>query len=121
MDIYLQLGTWPSLPRNASCQRQPSHRRACAQTRKGPSTCRQASCRPGLYDGSETKLLGERERERERSEKLTERDTRVLLADLVTVVVGEEHVRGQTTLGSVGVWVMVSVDTSLTRQLRPRR
>jgi len=117
MGIYLQLGTWPSLPRNASCQRQPSHRRACAPTRKGPSTCRRASCRPGLYNGSETKLLGEKER----SGKLTERDTGVLLADLVTVVVGEEHVRGQTTLGSVGVWVMFSVDTTLTRQLRPRR
>lgn len=34
---------------------------------------------------------------------LTERDTGVLLANLVTVVVGEEHVRGQAALGSVGV------------------
>jgi hypothetical protein len=34
---------------------------------------------------------------------LTEADTRVLLANLVAVVVGEEHVGGQTALGSVGV------------------
>lgn len=33
----------------------------------------------------------------------TEGDTRVLLTDLVTVVVCEEHVGGQATLGSVGV------------------
>lgn len=35
---------------------------------------------------------------------LTERDAGVLLANLVTVVVGEEHVGGQATLGGVGVW-----------------
>lgn len=34
---------------------------------------------------------------------LTEGDTGVLLADLLTVVVGKEHVGGQTTLGGVGV------------------
>lgn len=33
----------------------------------------------------------------------TEGDARVLLADLVTVVIGEEHVGRQATLGSVGV------------------
>ena len=40
--------------------------------------------------------------------ELTERDTGVLLADLIAVVVGEEHVRGQTTLGGVGVWTGTS-------------
>lgn len=35
---------------------------------------------------------------------LTEADTGVLLANLVTVVVGEEHVGRETTLGGVGVW-----------------
>lgn len=35
---------------------------------------------------------------------LTERDARVLFANLLTVVVGEEHVRGETTLGCVGVY-----------------
>lgn len=34
---------------------------------------------------------------------LTEGDAGVLLANLVTVVVGEEHVGRQATLGSVGV------------------
>lgn len=34
---------------------------------------------------------------------LTEGDAGVLLADLLTVVVGKEHVGGQTTLGGVGV------------------
>lgn len=33
----------------------------------------------------------------------TEADTGVLLADLVAVVIGEEHVSGKTTLGGVGV------------------
>lgn len=33
----------------------------------------------------------------------TEGDARVLFADLVTVVVGEEHVGRQATLGSIGV------------------
>lgn len=35
---------------------------------------------------------------------LTERDARVLLADLFPVVVGEEHVCRETALGRVGVW-----------------
>lgn len=34
---------------------------------------------------------------------LTERDARVILADLVAVVVGEEHVGRQATLGRVGI------------------
>jgi hypothetical protein len=36
--------------------------------------------------------------------KLTELDTRVVLTDLVTLLVGEEHVGGQTTLGRVRVY-----------------
>jgi hypothetical protein len=36
---------------------------------------------------------------------LTELDARVLLADLVTLVVGEEHVCRETALGHVGVCV----------------
>ena len=36
---------------------------------------------------------------------LTEADAGVLLADLIAVVIGEEHVSGQTTLGRVGVYV----------------
>ena len=48
---------------------------------------------------------------------LTEADARVLLADLVAVVVGEEHVGRETTLGGVGVCdesahVHVCVDAS---------
>ena len=35
---------------------------------------------------------------------LTKGDTGVLLANLVTVLVGEEHVGGQTALGRVGVY-----------------
>lgn len=37
------------------------------------------------------------------ADSLTEADAGVLLANLVTVVIGEEHVGGQTTLGRVGV------------------
>jgi len=39
-----------------------------------------------------------------RRESLTERDARVLLADLFPIVIGEEHVCRETTLGRVGVW-----------------
>jgi hypothetical protein len=35
---------------------------------------------------------------------LTELDTGVVLADLVTLLVGKEHVGRETTLGRVGVW-----------------
>lgn len=34
---------------------------------------------------------------------LTKLDARVILSNLLTVLVGEEHVGGETTLGSVGV------------------
>jgi hypothetical protein len=34
---------------------------------------------------------------------LTERDTRVLLTDVLTLLVGEEHVGGEATLRGVGV------------------
>lgn len=35
--------------------------------------------------------------------KHTELDTRVVLTDLFTLLVGEKHVCGKTTLGRVGV------------------
>jgi hypothetical protein len=38
-----------------------------------------------------------------RWEQHTELDTGVVLADLVALLVGEEHVGGKTTLGLVGV------------------
>ena len=34
----------------------------------------------------------------------TEADAGVLLSHIVTLLVGEEHVGGQATLGRVGVW-----------------
>ncbi len=34
----------------------------------------------------------------------TEADSRVLLPHVVTLLIGEEHVGGQATLGRVGVW-----------------
>lgn len=39
-------------------------------------------------------------------ESRTERDTRVLLTDILTIVVGEEHVCGQTALGRIGICEM---------------
>ena len=36
--------------------------------------------------------------------ELTELDARVVLANLLACLVGEEHVGGKTTLGGVGVW-----------------
>lgn len=35
--------------------------------------------------------------------ELTEADTGILLTDVIALVIGEEHVRGKTTLGSIGV------------------
>jgi hypothetical protein len=35
---------------------------------------------------------------------LTEADAGVVLTDLLAVLVGEEHVGRETTLGGVGVW-----------------
>jgi hypothetical protein len=40
--------------------------------------------------------------------RLTELDAGVLLADLVALLVGEEHVGGETTLGRVGVCNMLT-------------
>lgn len=34
---------------------------------------------------------------------LTEGDTRVLLPHILTLLVGEEHVGGKTTLGRIGI------------------
>ena len=34
----------------------------------------------------------------------TEADAGVLLSHIVTLLIGEEHIGGQTTLGRVGVW-----------------
>lgn len=39
---------------------------------------------------------------------LTEANAWVLGPDVVTLFVGEEHVGGETTLGCVGVWTLVS-------------
>lgn len=33
----------------------------------------------------------------------TKADARVLLSDIVALLVGEEHVSGQTTLGRIGI------------------
>lgn len=49
--------------------------------------------------------------------RLTELDTWVVLADLVTLLVGKEHVRGQTTLGRVGVYLLLAWDTVSARKL----
>ena len=35
----------------------------------------------------------------------TESDTRVLLANILTLLIGEEHVGRQATLGCIGVWL----------------
>jgi hypothetical protein len=44
----------------------------------------------------------------------TERDSGVLLADVVALLLGEEHVRGETTLRRVWVCSRVSMDASIT-------
>ena len=65
-----------------------------------PSISHQGLCRPGLFrvttvsirliDGI---LI-----------KLTEADTRVFLSHVVTLLVGEEHISGQATLGRVRIF-----------------
>lgn len=50
--------------------------------------------------------------------RLTELDAGVLLADLVALLVGEEHVGGETTLGRVGICNMsTSAHDAVTRDL----
>jgi hypothetical protein len=49
-------------------------------------------------EGSETCQMP-----RNKNTKLTERDTGVLLTDVLTLLIGKEHVGRQTTLGSIGV------------------
>jgi len=55
---------------------------------------------------------------RKLEKRLTELDARVLLADLVTLVVGKEHVRRKTTLRCVGV-CRVSIRFGECRQRSP--
>ena len=45
------------------------------------------------------------------SSRLTELDAGVVLADLVTLLVGEEHVGRETALGGVGVWIASALAT----------
>lgn len=45
--------------------------------------------------------------------RLTELDTGVFLADLVALVVGEEHVGGKSTLGRVGVCLLSVLESLL--------
>src|SRR5690242_6050519 len=90
------LGKRPSPPRSASCQRQPWPRREYAASRTEPSTSHQASCRPRLgFVRHWTDCVHIHQR--------TELDARVLFADLIALLVGEEHVCRKTTLGRVGV------------------
>jgi hypothetical protein len=39
--------------------------------------------------------------------RLTELDAGVVLANLVALLIGEKHVGGETTLGGIGVWILV--------------
>lgn len=48
----------------------------------------------------------------------TELDARVLLADVVTLLVGEEHVGGETALGHVGVCAWSANDDGSTGKSR---
>jgi hypothetical protein len=50
----------------------------------------------------------------------TERDSRVLVPDVIALLVGEEHVRGKTTLGGVGI-CRIEVSDTLTTNTRWRQ
>jgi hypothetical protein len=50
----------------------------------------------------------------------TKRDTGVLVADVVALLVGEEHVCGKTTLGGVGIY-RIEVSDTLTTNARWRQ
>jgi hypothetical protein len=90
-------GRRPSPPRNASCQRRPWLHTEYVASRSAPSTCCQAPCRPRLGNVRSGHMMMISEK------RLTELDTGVVLADLVTLLVGKEHVGRETTLGRVGV------------------
>jgi len=44
---------------------------------------------------------------------LAKGDTRVLIPHILALLVGEEHVRGETTLGGIGVLLLLGITTSL--------
>ena len=90
--------TQPSPPRSASCQRQPWPRMEPSASRRDPSTSHRVACRPRLDHVSHHHMSdGGRGIH-------TELDAGVFIANLVTLLVGEEHVGGKTTLRHVGVW-----------------
>ena len=89
-------GKRPSPLRSASCRQKPWPRKECAASHSGPSTSLREACRPRLQMVRMGFGNGQRR-------KLTELDAGVVLADLLTLLVGEEHVCRETTLGRVGV------------------
>ena len=67
-------------------------------SRSMPSTDLRGPYQLGLDEVVRTKLLT-----MERCRKRTEADTRVLLTNILTLVVGEEHVSREATLGRVRI------------------
>jgi hypothetical protein len=108
--------SWPSHPRNASCPGQPWPRRDHAACHPGPSISRREPCRPGLrLSASVWRRRGSREI------TPTKADAGVLVAHVLALLIGEEHVGRETSLWGVGVWRTGSAQFATAQDHHPPR
>ena len=89
--------------RSVSCQRQPWPHKEYAASQKVPSTSLPKACRPRLH------IVSTNTREVIERDELTKLDARVVLADLLALLIGKEHVGGKTTLGRVWVYGWLAI------------
>ena len=84
---------------------------AHAASQKGPSISLLELCRLGLRAQVASVAVGDHST---RGMLLTKADALVLSADIVALLVGEEHVRGEATLGRIGIccssWSAADID-----------
>lgn len=71
-----------------------------AACRSAPSIAHQGSCRLGL---KRSVSMTRRKLEPGLGRRLTERDAGVLVANILTLLVGEEHVGREATLWGIGI------------------
>lgn len=104
--------TRPSRPRTAFCRPLPWLRRVDAVCQRGPSSARRALCRLGLEGGSQLVCVCRKRRRRRRKRRrkeeeeeriFTKRNARVLRPDVLTLFIGKEHVRGETTFRGIRI------------------
>lgn len=99
--------TRPSRLRTAFCRLRPWLRRVDAVCQRGPSSARQELCRLGL-EGEGLVSMCVRgglkgEGGEEEGKIFTERNAWILGPDVLTLFIGEEHVRRKTTFWGIGI------------------